>query len=528
VKNENPFRAWLASAPFGGQWVPVARLGGWTEPASCPALVAPAVEHEVLKRTDWPLHVDSARPSVWLRYTDEGPVHGSSMYRVEERDGIEFRPFVVSFDPYLRPGWLEPIQSFVLHWEAWPRHAADGSITWFEEGDNSEAVEIARWIVERHEDKVTIGRLEIRRDRLLSFLATFGFDLAIYHDARADCVLPDGWRDEGQEAHRRWETWARAISGGRIAAVLRAVSIIKAPLREDVLEPWDPGDRAAFEYPIAADAATGREIRATHPPQPFLTPVFFREGVLEKYYADPLLYQVSETLVRGGRQWTLPIAKTGRRTIQVWLGDIARMPRSVQQHWQPYGVVDEGGVPEWRLRRDLLAEFVSAPAGGPAAELRRAIEEINRVAIARVGMPIFADIDRMHVQSIDVLRIPANSSMDAFVQQIRALALLVVDHLNPAYLNAVRAPAADGTLNRLALMIRDRAGIDEAAAKDRIGGLYAIQAIRTTVSAHRTGAKAEEALARAQISIHDLPAGFVRLVEGAVQSVRGLLDLLPK
>jgi hypothetical protein len=90
----------------------------------------------------------------------------------------------------------EPIQAFVLHWEAWPKHAGNGSISWFEEGDDSEPVEIVRWIVEKHEDKVTIGRLDVRRDRLLSFLSTFGFDLAIYHDARTDCSLQDGWRDE--------------------------------------------------------------------------------------------------------------------------------------------------------------------------------------------------------------------------------------------------------------------------------------------------------------------------------------------
>jgi len=528
MRDENPFRAWLSSDPYGGQWVTVARLGGWTEPASCPALVPPAAEQEVLKRTDWPLHVDSARPSVWVRYTEQGPVPGSTMYRVEERDGVEFRPFVASFDPYGRPAWLEPIQAFVLHWDAWPKHAGDGSISWFEEGDDSEPIEIARWIVERHEDKVTIGRLEVRRDRLLSFLSTFGFDLAIYHDARTDCGLRDGWRDEGREEHRSWKTWASAISSGRVAAVLWAVTIIKAPQREDVLEPWDPGDRTGFQYPIGVDTSTGKEIRVTHPPHAFLTPVFFREGVLEQYYADPLRYHVGETLVRGGRQWTLPIARTSRGTIQVWLGDIASLPRSVQQHWQQYAVVDEGGVPEWRLRRDLLAEFVSAPAGGPVAELKRAIEEVNRIASARFGTPIFADIDKMHAQSISVLRIPANSSMDAFVQQIRALALLVVDHLDPDFLHAVRAPAADGTLNRLALMIRDRAGLDEAAAKDLIGGLYAIQAIRTTLSAHRTGTKADEALARAQITIHDLPAGFVRLVEGAVRSIRGLIDWLSR
>jgi hypothetical protein len=210
MKPENPFRAWLESDPYGGAWVPIARLG-WTEPASCPALIRIDAERQALERTDWPLHVDSARPNVWTSYRGEKPEYRAEMHRVEERDGVEFRPFVASFDPYGRPAWLEPIPAFVLHWEAWPVFASDGSITWFEEGDDSQPVAMARWLLERYENESTFGRLEIRRDRLLSFLATFGFDLAIYHAARVDGALVDGWADEGREPHRAWRVWAAAV-----------------------------------------------------------------------------------------------------------------------------------------------------------------------------------------------------------------------------------------------------------------------------------------------------------------------------
>src|SRR5207249_4920894 len=229
------------------------------------------------------------------------------------------------------------------------------------------------------------------------------------------------------------------------------------------------------------DANTGREIRVTHPPHEFLTPVYFREAVLERYYADPSLYEVSDASVRAGRQWSLDITRTGRGTIHAWLGDIATLPRSVQQHWQPYAVVDAGPIPEVRIRRDLLAQFFDAPAEGPVAELKQAIHELNQIAEARFGAPVYAKLDAMHAQSIRVLRIPANASVDAFAQQVRSLAILVVDHLNPDFLKAMQAPSADGSLNRLALLIRDLAHIDEVAAKDLIGGLYAVQDRKSVV-----------------------------------------------
>jgi hypothetical protein len=59
-----------------------------------------------------------------------------------------------------------------------------------------------------------------------------------------------------------------------------------------------------------------------------------------------------------------------------------------------------------------------------------------------------------------------------------------------------------------------------------IGGLYAVQSIRSTVVSHRAGADAQRALERAEISVYDLPAGFVRLVEGATNSIDGLTRVL--
>jgi hypothetical protein len=182
--------------------------------------------------------------------------------------------------------------------------------------------------------------------------------------------------------------------------------------------------------------------------------------------------------------------------------------------------------PEVRIRRDLLAQFFDAPAEGPIAELKQAIHELNQLAEARLGAPVYAKLDPMHAQSIRVLRIPPNASTDAFAQQVRSLAILVVDHLNSGFLKAMQAPTADGSLNRLALLIRDLAHIDEVAAKDLIAGLYAAQAIRTNMTAHRTGQKALDALGRAGIDIRDLPAGFVKLVGRATASIRRLAEVL--
>ena len=107
------------------------------------------------------------------------------------------------------------------------------------------------------------------------------------------------------------------------------------------------------------------------------------------------------------------------------------------------------------------------------------------------------------------------------------LALLVVDHLSNSFLTAAAAPPDNsGTLNRLAGLVAALSGEELKQAKDRIGGLYAVQSVRSNVASHRTGPRVEETLARAGISRYDLPAGYERLVEGATASIQGLRELI--
>lgn len=527
VREDNPFRDWLLGDTYSGYWVPVGRLGGWSGAAALPVLFS-GDKADVLRAQDWPLQFDSAGPEVWESWDGGTTTRHSALHPCERKGDVTFRPFLALFDPFARPSWLEPIQAFVLHWKLWPKHHPDGSISWFEEGDDSQPDEMARWRIESFEDRITLGRLEIRRDRLLAFLSAFEFDLAIYLQVTIEVDgLDKGWKDSGSSENLSWRCWATELSGSRTVATIRAVHVIERASYSDVAQPWSREERTPNEYPIGVDPRTGKGLTATHPPAAFLTSVFFKEAVLEKYYADPQTYSVEETLVRGGRHWSLPIAKTGRGTLHAWLGDISELPDSVQAHWKQFAVVDQGGIPEWRVRTDFLAQFVEIPSEGPVAELKRAIGDANEATQRRIGQDLFAPIDPMHAESIRVLRIPANDSLTAFLDQVRPLALLVVDHINSDFLAATGITASkEGTLNRLAEVVSVLADKSFDDAKDIIGGLYAVQAVRSNLSAHRTGRKANDTLDRAGISRFDLPAGFEQLVRNAAAAILSIAEIV--
>ena len=70
----------------------------------------------------------------------------------------------------------------------------------------------------------------------------------------------------------------------------------------------------------------------------FLTPVFFSREVLAKYYQEPSRYQVRDSSLRCLNLWILPIDITEEGLIQVWLGDLGRIPYKEQLHWRQFNV----------------------------------------------------------------------------------------------------------------------------------------------------------------------------------------------
>ncbi len=531
IKDENPFREWLSGRAFDGEWIPIAQhvAGG---PQARPALVrAPNVAKVLELRGRLHFQLDGAGPDIWTRFDGGVEVHEAHLHPVTREGEVEYEPIVAKFDPRDRKGWIEPVQAFVLYWKAWPDRESDGSIVWRRQVDSGDLEEVVRWIP-LPESPYCEGRMEVKRRCLLAFLAMFEFDLAICYDdhVRDEPGLLHGWVDEAVEENRSWIVRTVEVGSGARITTLNALCVIRRPPFDNTRQPWQIEDTSGVEYVVGVDAATGEPTkRAYEGEKDFLLPVFFREAVLERYYSDPSLYEVSEYEVQCEGQWYLRIARTERNTIHAWLGDVAALPIAVQKHWQQYSVVDDGVVPEWRIKTDLLAEWVDAPDARGVERLKQAIGALNVAAQARYAQPLYSAIDPMHKQSVAVLRIPANNSLAAFQEQLRTLAILLVDHINSALLDAagVKKVEGEGTLNRLATLVATLRKVDLNIAKEQIGGLFAVQALRSNLVAHRSGSAAGKVLARAHITLRRLPQGFEDLVNGAcdaIESIRKALE----
>jgi hypothetical protein len=533
MKSENPFRDWLEADTYGGTWIPVAGLGGWLGPASLPVLFANGNERELLASSDWPIQFRDAAPQVWE--TVEGEKHAHLEPELE-RSGVALHPLAVFFRPPGRRAWLEPVQSFVLYSGAAPRQRGSGRIVWEIPDEDGRPDEMARWIPGTEDD--FNGVLEIRRDALFDFLRDFDFDLAVFFEEnRGDNSVPDGWRDEDQEELRSWRCWASDVMNGDIRVVLRCVTVIRRP---PALTEEERRHGQTLDYPIGTNRDTGEPILASYPggtlPQTtwegagrdnFLTPVFFKREVLDVYLSDPRFYTVSEVQVSAGEMWSIPIAITERGNVQVWLGDLGRISDRAQRHWQQFAIADDDELPEWRFRQDLGAEFVDPPGDEGVQRVKAALSECNEAAEAAFDVPMFSEVDGLSAQRIETLHTPLNDSAPAFQHQVTSLAILLVDSLNPEFLKAANAPEDGGGLSRLAGWLEQTFGLAPDDAKDEIGGLFAVLAIRSSGGgAHRAGSRAPEVLERAGIDLDNLSEGFEKLAQLAADSLVRVCDRL--
>jgi hypothetical protein len=83
--------------------------------------------------------------------------------------------------------------------------------------------------------------------------------------------------------------------------------------------------------------------------------------------------------------WGIPIAITKSGHVQVWLGDLGRIPQSAQEHWKRFNIADDDPVPDWRIDQDLLAKFASPPESEPLDRLRGTLRRCDEAASGSSG-----------------------------------------------------------------------------------------------------------------------------------------------
>lgn len=163
----------------------------------------------------------------------------------------------------------------------------------------------------------------------------------------------------------------------------------------------------------------------------FLTKVFFKKEVLDKYYGKPSKFSINDgylIYVRddGINEWMLPIDNNAEGCVIVYLGDLGKLPNEEQKYWKLYNIT-VGNSSAVSFIRDYQAEFCSPTE--PALYFKEKFKVFNNVWKKKIGWDLFKSLSEEDEHHLKTLRVPNNEQKE-FDEVVLSLNKLIIDSLN--------------------------------------------------------------------------------------------------
>jgi len=243
----------------------------------------------------------------------------------------------------------------------------------------------------------------------------------------------------------------------------------------------------------------------------YLTPVCFRREVLEKYFAEPERYKVSDGRLSCLNLWSCQIDNDLDSYVVVFLGDLGRdLPYDEQLHWRQFNVAAKGGVSETNFRRSFLNQFTNARS--PDLIFRQKYSKINQIWERALGWPLFLQLELGDEHLLTTVRVPVTNSQVEFDEQIICLTKLVVDSLNEKGLVRAINENIEKTkgIDRLEVFL-EKTGFTHR--KNLIQLLRDIQSLRSSGSAHRKGSNYQKISKKLGVDPKNKPDAIRKILE---------------
>jgi len=429
---------------------------------------------------------------------------------------VVLKPFVIRryFHSYV-PSRYEIIQHFLLYYEAF----------WVEDKkeyqtleENGELITIAKHTKNSEDDEV----VSISTNYLRNYLAMTKSYLIRFHDHRRRFKDPMPFKTK--DASYRDESCSYRIEVYNESFMDEYLSYSRL-LGKDIIKPFaKPATRFMFEtsekdyvnfiygvnengesleYSCNEDNLSSYFTDKGAPN--FLTPIYFNKAVLLKYYSEPKRFTVTSHHFSCLSLWGIDIDITKEGLVQVWLGDLGRLPPNEQLHWKQYNVQPRGTISKHRFAADFEAKF-SAPSveDTPIAYLLSAYNEINSQIEKEYSDKMFHELTENDKHYLKIVRIPLTEEWKEFDEQIQALAKIFCDSINIKLLERISNKRIDnkeikGSISLFYVSL-EKLGIATEKINLTIEALQAIQTIRSTGAAHRKGEKFEQSLEKYKLN----------------------------
>ena len=257
----------------------------------------------------------------------------------------------------------------------------------------------------------------------------------------------------------------------------------------------------------------------------YLTPVFFKTAVLDKYRDEPSRYDVESGCLRckrtGDALWCIPIDNHGKDCVSVFLGDLGHLPYAEQLHFASQNIL-KGEVSDTFFKSQIDAEFCDSTH--PVEVFRRDYYKLRTVGWETLGWHIILPLYENDAHCMSSLKLLTHNEQKEFDEQILALAKMLIDSLNEKEFHKLVSCTERGiSLLEKVFVQRNVAGWDP-----QIKYLRNLQEARSASAAHRKGTDKYDKICKRigldHLSLSDVMQNFFVGASGFLQFMLQNID----
>lgn len=273
--------------------------------------------------------------------------------------------------------------------------------------------------------------------------------------------------------------------------------IMPSPIEECGYWPYEKEEKYE-DYIIGIDD-NGKEIFSTcdpdklnnyfdsNPSAPmYLTPVFFKREVLQKYINKPELYEIKDGYLNCRSLWGIEIDNHHKDCVVAYLGDLGRdLPESERGYWKSFNIVGDKGLSETSFLRDFCNMFTESNMEDHKFQYE--YSSLSKKWKDKYGWDIYLPLSYEDKYNLTQIRIPISNSQLEFDQLVLSLVKVLIDSLNEKEF-VVHSDTENviGSINKLENWLKSK---EAEGYEEHINFLRDLQSLRSTGTGHRKGEK---------------------------------------
>lgn len=220
----------------------------------------------------------------------------------------------------------------------------------------------------------------------------------------------------------------------------------------------------------------------------YLTPVYFRREVLNKYYNEPNKYEVQDGIINANT-WDLRIDNNNSNYIVVFLGDLGYLSYKEQLYWKSYNYFPSGNISFTSFNRNFKGEFTDPEQ--PDLYFKQRFEMFQNNWFKKFNWYLFKPLNLGDIHHFKSIHIPGENNQKEFDEQVLSITKIIIDSLNEEILSIsinqekLKTKSSKeelkGGINKLAEFLEQK----ELKLNDMINFLRNLQTLRSSSVAHR-------------------------------------------